>query len=58
MFSKVITWVFGLTALFLILYYYVGTASVSNSIFSGVGTVVGRLQGRDNKGNLPSNYPK
>lgn len=58
MFSKVVTWVFGLTALFLILYYYVGTASVANSLFGGVSTLVGRMQGRDGMGNLPAGYPK
>jgi hypothetical protein len=58
MITKIVGWAVGLTALFLVLYYYVGTASVSNSIFSGAGTILGRLQGRDNQGNLPAGYPK
>ena len=55
---KIVGWIAGLTALFLVLYYYVGTASVSNSLFSGAGSLVSRLQGRDSSGNLPTNYPK
>lgn len=54
---KVLGWVAGLTALFLVLYYYVGTASVSNSVFYGASSVLGRLQGRDANGNLPASYP-
>lgn len=55
---KIAGWVLGITALFLVLYYYVGTTSVTNSLFSGATGLVGRLQGRDAKGNLPANYPK
>ena len=56
--GKVIGWIVGLTALFLVLYYYVGTTSVANSLFFGTGSLVGRLQGRDSSGNLPTAYPK
>lgn len=55
---KIIGWVAGLTVLFLILYYYVGTSAVANSLFSGTSTLVGRLQGRDASGNLPTQYPR
>ena len=56
--GKVIAWIVGLTALFLILYYYVGTTSVASSLFYGTGSLVGRLQGRDASGALPTSYPK
>lgn len=56
--TKIIGWIAGLTVLFLILYYYVGTSAVANSLFSGGSTLVGRLQGRDNSGNLPTQYPR
>lgn len=56
--TKIIGWLGGLTVLFLILYYYVGTSSVANSLFSGSSTLIGRLQGRDVYENLPTKYPK
>lgn len=55
--AEILGWVAGLVALFLVLYYYVGTQAVANSVFSGVGNLAGRLQGRDQYGNLPNSYP-
>jgi len=56
--AKAMGWLAGLTVLFLILYYYVGTVAVTNSLFQNGAGLIGRLQGRDTNGNLPTSYPK
>jgi len=56
--GKIIGWVVGLTALFMVLYYYVGSTSVMNGVFSGAGTIISQVTGRDANGNLPTTYPK